>query len=398
VSGGIPRRVVARLGFCQFICWGASYYMPGGLAASMAKGLGWDETRIFGGFSLALAVMALASPFAGRLIGRGHGRQLMALGSLLAAAALCGMAFFSGWPLHLFCWAVLGIAMRLNLYDAAFALLARLGGAGARRAMAEITLPAGLASSVFWPLTRFLDAQLGWQATLLVLAALLALTVPLYLALPRPAPVLGTVPLQPGAMAGDDGAGENRDRRAALLYALSMALTSVQMTGFAAHTITLLAGFGLTAGMAVAVASLRGVGQTTARFCEVMLGRRLHPTHLHLGATLLMLLAFLPGPAGGTVAAVSFALGFGAASGLLSITRGTLPLVLFEPGDYGRRVGMLLIPGLLLPAGAPWLFGLAIERAGTGFTYWVCAVCALAQVLVALALVHVAPARRLLPA
>ncbi|WP_445680074.1 MFS transporter [Radicibacter daui] len=397
MSRAIPRRVVIQLGFCQFICWGAAYYLPGGLAASMASGLGWAETRIFGGFSLALAVMALASPIAGRLIGRGHGRQLMALGSFLAAAALCGMASSTSWPLHLFCWAVLGIAMRLNLYDAAFALLARLGGVGARRAMAEITLPAGLSSSVFWPLTRFLDGVIGWQASVLVLAALLALTVPLYLALPRPAPALAQETAARRVVTGSDAPDESRERRAAPLYALSMALTSVQMTGFAAHTITLLAGFGLAAGTAVAIASLRGVGQTTARFCEVMLGRRLHPTHLHLGATLLMLLAFLPGPSGGITAAISFALGFGAASGLLSITRGTLPLVLFEPGDYGRRVGVLLIPGLLLPAGAPWLFGLTIERAGTDFTYWACAACALAQVLVALALVHVAPARRLLP-
>ena len=42
--------------------------------------------------------------------------------------------------------------MRLTLYEAAFAALARIGGPEARRPMSQITLLGGLASTVFWPI------------------------------------------------------------------------------------------------------------------------------------------------------------------------------------------------------------------------------------------------------
>ena len=51
---------------------------------------------------------------------------------------------------------------------------------------------------------------------------------------------------------------------------------------------------------------------------------------------------------------------------MLTITRGTLPLMLFDPKSYGASVGRLLAPGFVLSAASPLAYALLIERYGAG--------------------------------
>jgi len=64
------------------------------------------------------------------------------------------------------------------------------------------------------------------------------------------------------------------------------------------------------------------------------------------------------------VAAFSFSFFYGIGTGLLTITRGALPLVLFEDRDYGAYVGRLLVPSFIASATAPFLFAWIIEQWG----------------------------------
>ncbi len=64
------------------------------------------------------------------------------------------------------------IASAFVLYSTAFAALAQLTGPGAQRAIVHLTLIAGFASTVFWPLTTALHATLSWREVYLVYAAL----------------------------------------------------------------------------------------------------------------------------------------------------------------------------------------------------------------------------------
>jgi hypothetical protein len=61
-----------------------------------------------------------------------------------------------------------------------------------------------------------------------------------------------------------------------------------------------------------------------------------------------------------------FALLHGSGNGLLTIVRGTLPLALFGAEGYGARQGWIALPGRVLGALSPWLFGLAVARFGAG--------------------------------
>src|SRR5690606_18128009 len=128
---GIPRLILRRtvffLGLSQLVCWGTAYYLIGGFGQVIGDDLGWGRDLVYGGFSLALLVMGFASPLAGRLIDRHGGRKVMATGSVLIALGCAGVALSHGVTLYYASWIVLGLAMRLTLYDAAFATLARIG-------------------------------------------------------------------------------------------------------------------------------------------------------------------------------------------------------------------------------------------------------------------------------
>ena len=160
-SSGVMRRLVWCLGFSQFICWGISYYMLGAFGEAMVRDLGWARMLVHGGFALALLVMGGVSGIAGRWVDQRGGRTVMVAGSLLLAGGCLGLALGQGVAAYYLAWAVVGLAMRLTLYDAAFATLAHVAGQGARRPMAQITLLGGLASTAFWPLGHALAESLG---------------------------------------------------------------------------------------------------------------------------------------------------------------------------------------------------------------------------------------------
>lgn len=146
--------------------------------------MGWSGPQVYGGFSVALAVMGLTSPWIGRLIDLNGGRPVMSAGSLLLAIGCFGIALSHSLASYYLSWIVLGLAMRLSLYDAAFASLARIAGSGAKRPISQITLLGGLASTVFWPIGFFLAESIGWRAALYVYALFALLTIPLHLAIP----------------------------------------------------------------------------------------------------------------------------------------------------------------------------------------------------------------------
>jgi MFS family permease len=358
LTTAIPRRTVAALGASQLVCWGISYYLIAPFGPLIAADLGWPLAAVHGGFSAALAVMGLVSGRIGRLIDRRGGGPVMAAGSLASALGCTALALAHGPILFVAGWLMLGLAMRMTLYDAAFAALVRLGGPAARRPIAQITLLGGLASTVFWPLGHWLAGAIGWRAALLVYAALALATALVHLAIPTGRHADEPVGDQPSTASGDPVA--------AVLYALIIALTTFLNSGMSAHMIGILAGLGVAASAAVGVATLRGIGQSTARLGEVLFGARLHPLALGVVATSLLPICFAAGlAAGGSLAAgAGFAFLFGAGNGLLTIVRGTAPLVLFDHRVYGAVVGRLLIPSFFLSASAPLAYALVIDAAG----------------------------------
>ncbi|WP_407146671.1 MFS transporter [Bradyrhizobium sp. ORS 86] len=361
----IARRIVVALGLGQLISWGATYYLIGGFGEQIGADLGWSRDIVYGGFAVALLVMGLTSPLVGRLVDRRGGRDVMVAGAVVNAAGCAGVAVSHEIATYLAAWIVLGLGMRLTLYDAAFAALARIGGPEARRAMSGITLLGGLAATVFWPLGHILSEHFGWRIAVLVYAGFSLVTIPLSLVTPNrryagPSDTAATAPRQPLASSSRQvivGGG---------LYAMITTGANFLNAGMSAHMIAVLAGLGLSATVAVWIATFRGIGQSAARLCEVLFGGRMDPLSLNLLACLFMPLSFIAGLFSGTSKemAIVFALLYGACNGILTITRGTLPLILFDHRSYGTIVGRLIVPSFILPAAAPLIYAIVIDRVG----------------------------------
>jgi MFS family permease len=164
--------VAAALGTAQTLAWASSYYLPAILADPIARGLGLSRTTVFGLFSGALLLSAVLGPSVGRAIDNRGGRGVLALSNLVLAAGLVLLGTAQGFFVLALAWAVLGVGMAMGLYDPAFATLTGLYGRAARGPITGITLIAGFASTVGWPLSPFLDGQFGWRAACLIWAAL----------------------------------------------------------------------------------------------------------------------------------------------------------------------------------------------------------------------------------
>nr|WP_249159241.1 MFS transporter [Bradyrhizobium tropiciagri] len=377
------------------ISWGATYYLIGGFGEQIVADLGWSRDIVYGGFAAALLVMGVASPLAGQWVDRRGGREVMVIGAVINAVGCVGLAVSHHVGTYYAAWIVLGVGMRLTLYDAAFAALARIGGPEARRAMSGITLLGGLAATVFWPLGHILSEHFGWRAALLAYAGFALLTIPLHLMIPNarfagPSSTGEAAPRQPRAMT------RRQLAAAGALYAVIMTGANFLNAGMSAHMIAVLSGLGLTVTVAVWIATLRGIGQSAARLCEILFGRRLDPVALNLAACLLMPLSFIAGLYSGasTEMAIAFALLYGACNGILTITRGTLPLILFDHRSYGTLVGRLIVPSFILPAAAPLIYAVVIDHIGNAGALYLSTGLATITLLAAVTLKLLFPAPR----
>lgn len=356
-------RAVTALGLTQTLAWASSYYLPAMLAAPMARDIGVAVPTIFAAFSLALVVSAFLGPYAGRAIDRWDGRLVLmgtnvvfAIGLACLGAAREPIGMFAGW-------AVLGVGMGSGLYPAAFAALVRLYKADSRGAITGVTLFAGFASTVGWPLSTLLEAHIGWRGACFAWAALhLLMGLPLNWSLPSAA----APPVDPPASSTPSTEVPGSSRRPAMLLGVVFAVTWFISTAMAAHLPRLLMSGGASLATAVLVGALIGPSQVAARILEFSVLRRVHPL---LSARLAMLMH----PAGvallglfGPAAAVVFGILHGAGNGIMTIANGTLPLAIFGTEGYGKRQGMLMIPARIAQALAPWLFGLCLDRFGIG--------------------------------
>ncbi|MBV8746906.1 MAG: MFS transporter, partial [Xanthobacteraceae bacterium] len=269
-----PRRAVVTtaLGASQTLAWASSYYLPAILAAPISAELGLPRAWFFAAFSGSLLIAACAGPAVGRLIDRRGGRGVLLLSNIVLAVGLVLLAGATGAVMLFVAWAVLGLGMALGLYDAGFAALTALYGRDARGPITGVTLFAGFASTVSWPLTALMNDAVGWREACLVWAALnLVLGLPLNrFMLPR-----GARPAHV-AHAADARVGWKPYREMVLL-AFVFAAGWFVTGAMAAHMPGLLERAGATPTEAVAAAALIGPAQVAARLAEFAILRRVHP-------------------------------------------------------------------------------------------------------------------------
>jgi MFS family permease len=350
--------VIVGLGTTQTLAWASSYYLPAILADPIARDLGVSSNWVFGAFSASLVISALLGPAIGRTIDRIGGRQVLSLSNLILAAGLTLLGLATSIWILAMAWLLLGIGMGLGLYDAAFAALGRIYGHAARSSITGITLFAGFASTVGWPLTALGLDRVGWRETCFAWAAahvliglpINLLVLPAFKAAAKTAekPVKPRIPID----------------RAMILLAFAFASAWSVTGAMAAHLPRILEAAGASSVQAVTAGALIGPAQVIARIIEATFLSRYHP----LVSTRLACLTHPVGAAilaltGGSAAGV-FAILHGAGNGILTIARGTLPLAIFGPENFGYRLGVIGAPARMAQAAAPLAFGLLIDAMG----------------------------------
>lgn len=351
-TGAGLRLVLVALCVTETTSWGVLYYAFPVLAGPIRQDTGWTSTRLSAAFSAALLVSALAGIVVGRWLDRHGPRWLMTIGSALAAGALVGVALAPSFAWFAVAWLVAGVAMSVVLYPPAFAALTRWYGERRVRALTALTLAAGLASTIFAPITAALVGHLGWRGTYLALAALLAVvTVPAHL--------LGLRRLWPKrdehARPPPTHAPPRVVRsRPFLCLVAAFALSSLTAYVVVVNLVPLLSERGIGPGTAALVLGVGGIGQVLGRLGYASLVRQLDVrtrTAVVLGAVgvstaLLGTLTWLP-------ALVALAVLAGAARGVATLLQATAVTERWGTRDYAALSGILAAPSTITIAVAP---------------------------------------------
>ena len=361
------RAVVGWMGLSQIIGYGTIFYSYAIVAPGFAAEFGVPPALPFTVISVALLISGLASPFLGRQIDRHGAPRIMVLGSIAVGLVYILAALAPNFITLAALIVLLQVIAVAVLYGASFPTLAQFGGAGARRAITQLTIIAGFASTLFWPLTGWLVDMAGWRSTFFVFAALhLAVALPIHLLIARGAP--GKSELQTAAAADQPGVAIPR-RFAFWMVALSFGITGILSTALVVHLVPILEMSALGENTYV-VSMLVGPAMVLVRLGEALFLANLNPLITTALAALCfplsigLLLSGLPS----LVAGCLFALFYGFGHGLNVIVGGTLPLHLFGRTGYAELLGKLNATRVVLSAGAPAAFSAALAFVGFSAT------------------------------
>ena len=225
--------------------------------------------------------MGAVSAWAGRAIDRHGARAIMTAGTVIVSAGLYALSLVRTEGAYLAVWALLGVGMRLCLYDAAFAALVQVVPSRGRLAISYLTLFGAFASTVFWVVGHYLNEAGGWRQTLVAVRGDQS----------RGLPAAQLDRARAQGAGGQDRRRQRPRRRAPTapplegqrsaswrmaLFALVMSLNGFVFSVVAVQLVPLLEAAGLATAAAVWVASLKGFAQFGGRVVEIVFGRNLH--------------------------------------------------------------------------------------------------------------------------
>jgi len=395
-SGRTPPLVIMALSVTQIVGYGTLFYSYAILSPSIAASFGWRQQTAFAVLSAGFLLGGLISPYVGKLSDRHRAATVMAWGSVAAAVGLVCAAFAPTGVWFAIALISMQVAAACVQYSLAFVSIVQLGGRDAARGIVHLTLIAGFASTLFWPLTSWLHGMLDWRTIFLIFAAMnLVICAPLHgwlasfsrrhvarAALPPEAAGEVALPVEAPP--------PKRRRTVFVLMLLGLSAQAFALTSILIHMVPLTAALGMGAA-GIWASTLFGPAQVASRLVNMVFGSTLRQAWLAVISILLLpagiglLLATTPWLPGALIFMVMF--GFG--SGLNSIVTGTLPLELFGRAGYGSTIGWSSGARAVSGALAPFAFSAMQGSLGVEAALAVLALTALAGsgALVAIALI-----------
>jgi MFS family permease len=364
-----PWLLVLTLGFTETVSWGVLYYAFGVFVEPMEAELGWSRGQMTGAFSLALIVLAFAGVAAGQWLDRRGPRLLMTTGSVLGVGLVLLWSQVRDLGSFYLLWTLMGVCWSATLYSPAFATVTAWFRERRTEALTVVTLMAGLASTIFLPVTAWLVSALGWRSALVALAGILAVATILPHAL-----VLRRAPAHEEHHEASLSLGDALRHPSFRWLALGF-LCYALASGVNVHLVPYLSGRGFTLGAAATIAGLVGATQVVGRMFLAPLERRVEPTTLVAGVyalqpiALAVLLLF-----SAPFAPFLFVVLYGAGRGADTLVRNTTVARLYGARRFASIQGVLgLFITLGLAAGPVGLGALYDRLGGYELGFWLVA-------------------------
>ena len=362
------RALVISLSLVVSVSYGALFYGFSVLVAEEGAGREFSVgvlSAAYGGAVLSAGVAAVA---VGRLSDRAGIRGVVGVGALIGSFGLLAFSASTvSWHILAVWWCFLGPAMAMTLYEPAYIAIQQWFAPEERpRAIALLTLAAGLSGPVFMPATDALVDALGWRDATRVLAV-----------------TLGVVGAGAACFAIPSGRGDRgvetdfaRERLGVQLSAFArprlLVFSMGAVLGYGAleanviHRVARFEEGGIDVSLVTYWAAISGLLTLPGRFLLPVLGRPLGGTRV-LAAVLLVMAgatAFMvPGDEFWQMAAYFslFGLVFGAALPLRAIVMSEWHAV----AGFGTILGLQTAMIALSRAGSPPLVGAARDLGGS---------------------------------
>ena len=362
--------ITVTLALTETISWGIVYYAFSVFLSPMEAELGWSRSELTAGFSLALLMMgAMAFPV-GAWIDRFGARLLMTVGSIGASLLVIAWSQVTSLPAFYLIWVGIGVCGATILYEPAFAVIAQWFHQRRSTALAVVTFAAGLASTIFLPLSDALLHSLGWRTAILTLGIFLAImTIPLHALVLRRRPAdLGLIPdgvvLKTAHKVLPQQSVSLREAlqgRSFWLLTAGFCLASLSAAAIRVHFIPFLITADVNSSTAAFAAGAIGIMQVVGRIIFAPLDHRFSSNLIIIGIFALQSLAMgflLIGQSPLIIALFIFV--FGTSQGAATLARPSILAELYGTSHYGRISSVmaifLTVTGTSAPLGASLLY------------------------------------------
>lgn len=357
------KRIVWPLAVAETLFWAATFYVFHPLLPRFEAHFNWHKAEITGAFTLAMLCSAFFAPWVGALIDRGKGRWVMGCGGIIASVSLLALSFVESlWQFYAI-WLVIGLCHAMILYEPCFAILTRLFVENAHRAITVVTLMAGLAGSIAFPLAYVLSESIGWQNGLWVFAAIAAVATLIAIScVPTMSEPL-TGPTAAGDPATDSALRSAMGRGVFWCLGIAFALMALNHGALLPHLLPLFAERGVSAGSAVFAAALIGPMQVLGRVLMILVQRRASMSTIALLSFIVISIASLILYFAGSYfyLMLLFIVFQGAGYGVTSITRPAVTAQYLGRIGFGKISGAIAVPFIAAFAMGPtigsWIWG-----------------------------------------
>lgn len=362
---------VIGLGTTMTIGYGTLYYSITIMSEELSKQFNWTNSFIFGVLSVGILLGGFLVPIIGKLLDKKGARIIMSIGSILCGMGLLLLSLITSKLEFILAMLFLESVSILVLYEAAFVAFSQLVGTKAKLPIIQITLIAGFASTIFWPLISYLLTLVSWREVYQILALF-----HFFLALPIHYFVLKKN-LKIDNKNFDEKSFEeciyqegSNKKRSILLVSIAFSLIAIPITAMQTQFLSLFKSFGIESSVAIALGTLIGPAQVFSRILLMsfsskatpLLTARISISMMAIGLLCLLFSGY------NLNAALCFVILYGAGQGLSDIVRGTLPLYLFGKEGFGKTMGKINHVRLIVMSMVPFTFALMLETLGGTFS------------------------------